>query len=335
MGCEIHILTRSPFAPRGQESLGSIRLHRLWAPRKQGFEALVHSGLGVVYAGLSRPDVLHIHAVGPAVFAPIARLFGLRVVVTHHGPDYEREKWGSLARSVLRAGESLGVRFANRRIAVSRVIADLICSKYGQESDLIPNGVPVTLPSTDTKFVESLGLEPGRYFLQVSRVVPEKRQLDLINAYARAAAPGWKLVLVGGTDAGAYSRAVESAARDHGVVMTGFQRGVALNEVYSNAGLFVLPSTHEGLPIVLLEALSHGCRVLASDIPANVEVGLGQGSYFPVGNVEALADSLSRFATMPDDVEAQEARKRFVAINYNWDEIARRTLEVYRRIVAD
>src|ERR1700761_2105786 len=113
MDCDVEVLVRTPFVPATRTSFGSIRLRRIWSPKSTGFEALVHSFLGVMYAAVVRPDVLHIHAIGPAIVTPIARLLGLRVVVTNHGPDYDRDKWGSFARLVLRTGERAGMRYAN------------------------------------------------------------------------------------------------------------------------------------------------------------------------------------------------------------------------------
>ena len=198
LGCHVEVIVRTPFVSKAAKSFGPIRLRRIWAPRRPGLEALVHSILGVLYAGLTRPEILHIHAIGPAIVTPIARLLGLRVVVTHHGPDYDRDKWGGFARWVLRTGERMGMRYSHARIVISKVIQTLVESKYARDSTLIPNGVLVAEPRVETNHVERYGLEPGRYFLQVSRIVPEKRQLDLIRAFALAKPPGWKLALVGG-----------------------------------------------------------------------------------------------------------------------------------------
>jgi glycosyltransferase involved in cell wall biosynthesis len=329
----VEVLVRTPFVPPQQKSVGPIRLVRVWSPRKPGFEALVHSFLGVLYAAFTRPDILHIHAVGPSIVTPLARLFGLRVVVTHHGPDYDRDKWGGFARWVLRTGESCGARYSHARIAISRVIVDLLRAKYGKSSDLIPNGVDAVAPRAETDQVSRFGLEPGRYFLQVSRIVPEKRQMDLIRAFAKARVPGWKLALVGGLAEDNYSREVELAARDAGVVLTGFLNGVPLQQLYSHAGAFVLPSSHEGLPIAMLEALSYGLPVLASDIPANLEVGLEPSSYFPMGDVGALATALERVTQMPKDPEARAARREWVARAYDWDKVAAQTMDIYRRLL--
>jgi glycosyltransferase involved in cell wall biosynthesis len=332
LGCDIEVLVRTPYAPRERRTFGGIRLRRLWSPRKPGFEALLHSVLGVLYAGIARPDVLHIHAIGPAIVTPIARVLGLQVVVTHHGPDYDRDKWGGMARWVLRNGERAGMHCAHARIAISKVISDLIRTKYQQNADLIPNGVaaPTHHPASD--YVRSLGLQPGRYFLQVGRMVPEKRQLHLIEAFARARPPGWQLALVGGLDDSEYSHQVKAAAAAAGVVLTGFLNGTPLGQMYSHAGAFVLPSSHEGLPIALLEALSYGLPVLASDIPANLEIGLGERSYFKTGDIDALATRLAELASAPEEAGARDARRAWVLQKYRWENIAEQTLGVYRRL---
>jgi glycosyltransferase involved in cell wall biosynthesis len=332
LGCDVEVLVRSPYVARSEHRFGPIRLRRIWSPRRAGLEALVHSLLCVLYAGVVRPDILHIHAVGPAIVTPLARLLGLRVVVTHHGPDYDRDKWGGFARWVLRTGERVGMRYSHARIAVSQVILNLIQSKYGCAADLIANGVAIAQRHSAADHVRRFALEPGRYFLQVSRMVPEKRQLDLIRAYAAARPAGWKLALVGGLDADAYGRELQAAARSAGVVLTGYLNGAALQQMYSHAGGFVLPSAHEGLPIVLLEALSYGLPVLASNIPAHLELGLDSASYFAVGDVAQLAAGLTRLTQMPLDAAARDVRARRVASTYDWDRIAEKTLAIYERV---
>lgn len=332
-GCDVEVIVRTPFVSRKQRAVGKIRLRRIWSPRTPGLEALVHSLLGVLHAGIARPDILHIHAVGPAIVTPIARLLGLRVIVTHHGSDYDRDKWGRFARWILRTGESNGMRYSHARIAISKVIANLIQSKYGLSADLIPNGVKSTEPSANADHVRRFGLEPGKYFMQVSRLVPEKRQIDLINAFALARQTGWRLVLVGGIDGSEYCKEVEKLARRHSVVLTGLLVGEPLQQLYSHAGAFILPSSHEGLPIAMLEALSYGLPVIASDIPANLEVGLDPGNYFPVGDVVALALRLDEFEKLPWSEEMRAARRLHVATRYDWNAIAEKTMVLYRSVL--
>lgn len=331
MGCDVTVLVRSPYQPVeiGPEWKG-VKFVSIWAPKSKGLEAILHSFLGVLYAAVKRPDILHIQAIGPAIMTLPARLMGLRVVVTHHGPDYDRQKWGLFARFVLQLGERWGMRWSNGRIVISKVIADLIRRKHGVESTLIPNGVVLPQLSNSIGALEIFGLTPGRYVLLVSRLVPEKRHLDLIAAFKQANLPDWKLVLVGGADhPGAYQREVMEKAAEAGIVMTGFQRGLALQELYAHAGLFVLPSSHEGLPITLLEALSYGLPVLASDIPANLEVCLPAKQYFPLGNIEALADRIILFSRESLTLEERENIRAWVTQRYDWRDIAEKTLRLY------
>jgi glycosyltransferase involved in cell wall biosynthesis len=336
LGCAVELIARSPYHPQAKPlEYRGVRITRLWSPRAGALETFVHTFLGTLYAGVVRPDVLHIHAIGPSLFTPLARLLGLRVVVTHHGPDYEREKWGGFAKWVLRLGERVGMRWSNQRIAISRTIQRLIAERHGRDSVLIANGVKLPeLLRTCTKLLE-LGLSPGQYVLQVSRFVPEKRQLDLIRAFRQARLPGWKLALVGGIDRhDDYVREVIQLAKETpNVVLAGYQKGLPLNELFAHAGIFVLPSSHEGLPIALLEALSFGLPVIASDIPANVEIDLSPDSYFLLGDTPQLTARLEHFAVAVTDSE-REARvnrlRNWVEERYNWDVIAQQTLLAYR-----
>ena len=337
LGCSVDVVVRSPYHPLNKPlEYRGVRLKRIWSPKGGSLETILHSLLGTLYAGVVRPDVLHIHAIGPALLTPLARLLGLRVIVTHHGPDYDREKWSGFARWVLRLGEWMGMRFSNDRIAISKTIRNIIADHQGRSAALIPNGVEVPeLPNTCAK-VREFGLVPARYVLQVSRFVPEKRQLDLIRAFSEAAVPGWKLALVGRIDGGdAYTaEVIRVAGRTPNVVLTGFQQGRTLQELFAHAGVFVLPSSHEGLPIALLEALSFGLPVIASDIPANLELGLSPECYFPLGNIRELAGRLEKSAS-EESPSVRSARVRhlreWVAQRYDWNTVACQTLEVYRR----
>jgi glycosyltransferase involved in cell wall biosynthesis len=333
LACDVEVVVRSAYVPgdRGSDWKG-VHYLRIWSPRSRALETIVHSFLGVMAAAWRRPDVLHVQAIGPALMVPLARALGLRVVVTHHGADYEREKWGRFARAILRAGEAWGMRFCNRRIVISRTIRNLVRNKYGLESNVIPNGVDLPELPTSTSALEKFGLIPGRYVLTVSRMVPEKRHKDLLAAYATAQLNGWKLVLIGAINPpDAY--AAEVATLVHatpGAVLAGFQTGLSLRELYAHAGLFVLPSSHEGLPIALLEALSYGLPVLASDIPAHLEIGLDEKHYFPLGDVHALATRLALLARMRWPLARRESTRRWVADRYDWHSVVEQTIRVYR-----
>jgi glycosyltransferase involved in cell wall biosynthesis len=336
LACDVEVIVRSAYVPndRGEEWKG-VHYLRVWSPKSRALETIVHSFLGVLVAAWRRPNVLHVQAIGPALMVPLARLLGLHVVVTHHGPDYDREKWGRFAKLILRTGEAWGMRFCNRRIVISRTIRKLVRDKYGLDSYVIPNGVDLPELPRSTSALEQFGLTPGRYVLTVSRLVPEKRHKDLIAAYATAKLNGWKLLLIGASDhPDGYAAEVAALARaTPDVVLAGFQTGLALRELYAHAGVFVLPSSHEGLPIVLLEALSYGLPVVASDISAHQEIGLGEKHYFPLGDVHALATRLESFALMPWPVEMRERTRRWVAERYDWRSVVKQTVRVYRRAV--
>jgi glycosyltransferase involved in cell wall biosynthesis len=182
-----------------------------------------------------------------------------------------------------------------------------------------------------TSLIDKLGLEQGRYILLVSRLVPEKRHHDLIDAFLKSEIKNWKLVLVGSSDhPDSYSQSVlEKAKNTSGVITPGFLKGRDLNEIYSHAGLFVLPSSHEGLPIALLEALSFGLPTLASDIPSNKEVDIQNGSFFELGNIEALSKLIIEFTKRPLTSEQRNLTQEFVRRNYDWQKISIKTLKVY------
>jgi glycosyltransferase involved in cell wall biosynthesis len=337
MGCDVEIVQRSPYFPRERRrrSWHGIRLTYLWSPTRPGLETAVHTLLGVLYAGMKRPDILHLHAVGPGLLAPLARSLGLRVILTHHAHDYEREKWGGFAKLLLRAGERFGIRFANRPIAVSPVIEKDIEERFGVDAALIPNGAPKVVRTATRGCLERLGLVPGRFVLCVARLEPTKRQIDLIDAFEAAELRGWKLVLVGAIDrSDAYcARLLERAARDPDVILTDYQTGVVLRELYSHAGLFVLPSALEGHPIALLEAVSYGVPILASANSANLAVPLPRERFFSVGDTRGLAALLRAAAgAARPDAECAELRA-MVRTLYSWRRAARLTKSVYESAI--
>lgn len=330
-GWRVEVLGRAPHLPSQRPyTWKGVTVTPVWAPRSRSFEALAHTALGLVVAAGRNPDLVHIHAIGPALLTPFARLLGLHVVVTHHGFDYERQKWGRLAKSILRAGEAMGMLFSHANIGVSKVIVDSVRRRFSVGATFIPNGVENPFPQQDTSYLDRIAVTPRRYVLSVGRIVEEKRHLDLIRAFARLGDPRLKLVIAGAADhAGRYQREVEAAAAaTPGVVMAGFQRGEALSQLYRHAGLFVLPSSHEGMPMVLLEALSYGAPCLASDIDANLALDLGADSYFPLGDIAALAQALRAKLAAPNPTEGAERAAR-VLDSFGWGAIVDRTMEVY------
>lgn len=331
-GIDVEILVRSAYvAPSAPKQWRGTRIRRLWSPRKSGLEVILHTFLGVAYAAVHRPDVLHLHSVGPAIFAPLARALGLHVVVTHHAPDYVQAKWGWLGKWILKTGERMAMRYANEVISVSRHGAAELNRIYGRKPVLIPNGVPFIGPTESRVVLDELRLESGRYVLHVGRAIPDKRQDDLIKAFSRARLPGWKLVLVGNLSSNdEYSARVrQMAAERTDVVLAGFRSGVDLQTLFVNAGCFALPSAHRGTVDRVAGGPERRMRRRRQRHPGESRVELPAGCYFKVGDIDALAAAISTVSnTIPPQVR-QKLRNR-IHQEYDWSRIAEQTAQLYR-----
>lgn len=306
-----------------------IKICDVDTPDKKAFEAIVHTFRGINKAKKLKADVLHIHAIGPALLTPYAKMLGMKVVFTHHGPDYDRDKWGWMAKNILILGEKMGCKFADRVIVISNVIKELIAKKHGRSEDvhLIYNGVPTPDKCTYKEYFDELGIEEGKYVLGMCRFVPEKNLHHLVEAFSKLNNTQFKLVLAGDTDfEDEYSINLKKMAREKGVVLTGFVKGKKLHSLLTNCACYVLPSSHEGLPISLLEAMSYDLPVIVSDIPANLEIGLDKNCYFKCGDVDELSSKLNEVIAKPFYRIKHDIDK------YNWDTIAKQTMNVYQSL---
>ncbi|HEY0623749.1 glycosyltransferase family 4 protein [Sphingomonas sp.] len=325
------VLGRAPYLPEPETEHRGVEIVGIPCPRLQSLEAIIATFLAVLSAWRRGASLIHIHAIGPGLMAPLAWLLGLKVIVTHHGTDYHRAKWGLLARNALRAGEWLAVNFAHRVIAVSPSLATQLKRNFparAQTISYIPNGTSDLPGDADPDLVlERIGVERGGFLLAVARLVPEKGLHDLIAAF-EASNCSEKLVIAGATDHESdYARALQERASDR-VIFAGVQSRATLKCLYEHCALFVMPSHHEGLPIAALEAASCGARMLLSDIPANLDIGLDPRNYFPVGDVAALTQRLDmNCADFLVDRDTVRAR-------FSWDKAAEDTLAVYRSTLA-
>lgn len=328
-GFDVTVVRRPAYVSDSLKEWQGVKLIDIRAPKSKSFEALIHTFRAVHRAKKLGADVVHINAIGPSLAAPYAKMLGMKVVMTHHGPDYDRDKWGWIAKAVLRLGERWACRWADEVIVISDVIRQFIAKKYGRTEHvhLIYNGAPQPDCCDFPEYFQALGIEPGRYILGMCRFVPEKNLHHLVEAFGRINARGCRLVLAGDVDfPDSYAEGLKAMARERGVVITGFVKGRKLHSLLTHCRCFCLPSSHEGMPISLLEAMSYGVRVVVSDIPANLEVGLPKANYFPVGIIDALADSLQKVVDEPlqhVDYDMTE---------YSWDHIAEQVAEVYRSL---
>ena len=340
-GCEVVVFARKPYVSYRESHFWDVKLISLSCPRQKTLEAFVHTLKGLFYARRLKPDILHVHAIGPSLLIPLALLMGFKVVMTHHGPDYKRKKWGIAAKIFLKCGEYLGCKFSNEVIAVSDVIAADIFKEYGRKAIVIPNGVTLPEISTNDEMIKKFGLTKGKYILAVGRFVPEKGFHDLIEAFAKFQGrdlekkyKDWKLVIVGRADhEDDYSKRLIVRARENkNVILPGYLDHLSLEGLYSHAGLFVLPSYYEGLPIVLLEAMSYGLSCIVSDIPANREVGLQEDRFFKPGDIQQLAEKIIEFISKPLSIEEKSRQVSLISEKYDWGRIAQQTLEVYKLV---
>jgi len=335
LGCEVIVFTRKPYIDSSLREYKGVKLIPISCPKCKFLEAFIHTYKGVSASKRVNPNILHIHAIGPALLVPLARKLGMKVVVTHHGPDYERKKWNWFAKMILRLGESRAVKYANEVIAISSVIADKVQQKYGRKVNVIPNGINLPEISKTDEALRKYGIEKNKYILAVGRIVPEKGFDCLVEAFKRLPEKAWKLVIVGDSDhPEKYSENVKKkAVGNPDIVLTGFLSGQPLQELYSHTGLFVLPSYYEGLPIVLLEAMSYGLSCIASDIPANKDMGLAQNRFFKPGDINALAEKIKVFIDVPLSETEKKAQIDLITRKFNWDNIAYQTHQVYQSVV--
>ena len=335
LGYDITIIRRRSYV-REEKPLTEwkgVKLIDVDAPKSKKFEAIIHTFRAINKAKALDADIVHIHTVGPNLLAPYARLRGMKVVMTHHGPDYDRDKWGKVTKMILKLGETLGCKFANQVIVISNTIKTLTDERCGRKQDvsLIYNGVTQPEICDFPEYFEELGIEKGKYILGMCRFVPEKNLHHLVEVFlllktSKRIPDDMKLVLAGDADfEDDYSMSLKNKAKENNVVLTGFIRGRKLHSLLTNASCYCLPSSHEGLSIALLEAMSYGIPVVASDIPANLEIGLDDCHYFPCGNIEKLADRI-------DGVISRSDKMHYDMHLYNWDIIAQQTADVYNKI---
>jgi glycosyltransferase involved in cell wall biosynthesis len=311
----------------------------IWTPTvdKRGLAAMTSSVCATVMASFGRYDLIHFHTEGPCVLCRLPKLFGKKVVVTVHGLDHMRQKWGKFASAYIMQGEKAAVRHADSIIVLSRGVREYFREKYGRETVLIPNGIdPAEIRPAD-EITKQFGLSSREYILFLGRLVPEKGIHYLIEAYQKLRTDK-KLVIVGGTsDTDDYVRQLYAMAGDNpSIIFTGFQEGRVAEEFYSNAYLYVLPSDLEGMPLSLLEAMNYGCCCVTSDIGECADVTDGCGFTFPRGNAEALRDVLQDLCDHPEKAEAHrgEARK-VVSSKYTWQDITTQMDALYKSLLEE
>lgn len=317
----------------GRRRHRGVELRQVPAVRRKGLEAVSSSFCAAVCSAFGDADVVHIHGEGPAFWCWIPKLRGKRIVVTVHGLDWQREKWkGSFGKVFIRLGERAAARFADEVIVLSRNVQGYFRTVYGRDTVWIPNGAAQTEGMAAREISRAFGLKRDGYVLYLGRLVPEKGIHHLIEAWKGVQTDKTLVIAGAASDTDTYAAGLRKQAEGNGrILFTGFVQGQIREELYSNAWVYVLPSELEGMPLSLLEAMSHGCCCLVSDIPECTEVGEDKALQFPKGNSIALQETLQMLLDTPELVqEYREKARRHVCERFRWDETVKKTLELYQ-----
>ena len=343
LGHRVDVYNRSGYHVSGKEFdekhgkvLEGVRLHVIPTLKSSTFNAIVYSILASIVAtaksAFRKGCVIHFHAEGPCIMLWLPKLFGIRTVATIHGLDWQRAKWGGFATKMLKLGEKIAAKYADEVIVLSKNVQKYFKDTYNREVKYIPNGInePTLREPEDIKRL--YGIEKNEYILFLARIVPEKGAHYLINAFKKMDT-NKKLVIAGGeSHSQEYMNTIrEMCKSDARIAMTGFVQGKTLEELYSNAYLFVLPSDVEGMAISLLEAMSYGNACLVSDIEENLEVVEDYAFSFKHGDEDDLKAKLEYLINNEDQVNSKKAQSsEFILNKYNWDKVVEETIETYR-----
>ena len=301
---------------------------------KKGLAAVSSSFFAALYSAFGKYNVVHIHAEGPAFFSWLPKLLGKRVIVTVHGLDWQREKWKSgFGSKFIKQGEKNAVKYADEIIVLSKGVHDYFRNQYGRETRFIPNGVNRPEIRKAELITDKFGLTKDSYILFLGRLVPEKGIRYLIEAFKNVKTEK-KLVIAGGSsDTDSFMKELKELAKDDKrIIFTGFVQGQMLEELYSNAYIYTLPSDLEGMPLSLLEAMSYGNCCLVSDIQECTEVGEDKALIFKKSNVQDLQNKLQEACDRAEKImELKQQAADYICKKYNWDDVVEETLKLYKR----
>lgn len=328
-----HHVSGSEFDGSQLSEYKGVKLKPVWTLNKKGLAAMTSSLIAAIKAALGEYDVVHFHAEGPCVMLWIPKLFGKRCIATIHGIDWQRAKWGGFASKYIKFGEKVAAKYADEIIVLSEGVQKYFMNTYGRKTVFIPNGVnrPVI---RETKLIkEKFELDKDGYILFLGRLVPEKGISYLIEAFKQIETDK-KLVIAGGSsDTDEFLCELKKLAKDdERIIFTGFVQGQLLEELYSNAYVYALPSDLEGMPLSLLEAMSYGNCCVVSDIAECAEVVEDKAVVFQKSNVEQLKEKLQDLCNHPEKVQSyKNSASNFICRKYNWDDVVNRTIALYQK----
>jgi glycosyltransferase involved in cell wall biosynthesis len=326
-----HHVSGKEFDTQELKEYQGVKLENVLTFDFKGLAAMSSSFFAAFRAAFGKYDVVHFHAEGPCAMLWIAKLFGKRCVATVHGLDHQRAKWGKFARSYILFGEKVAVKFADEIIVLSEGVKDYFKTTYNRDTKFIPNGVNRPEIKSADLIKSEFDLEKDSYILFLGRIVPEKGLKYLVEAFKKVDT-NKKLVIAGGaSDTDEFMTELKQLASDDGrIIFTGFVQGQILEELYSNAYIYTLPSDLEGMPLSLLEAMSYGNCCVVSDIAECAEVVEDKAVVFKKSDVEDLADKLNMLCG--DEKMTQSYKNTaadYICNKYSWDSIVEETLKLY------
>lgn len=308
-----------------------IKLKSVTTIDKKGLAAMTSSFFAALSCALGKYDVVHFHAEGPCAMLWIPKLFGKKCVATIHGLDWDRAKWGGFATKYIKFGEKTAVKYADEIIVLSENVKKYFKDTYNRETVFVPNGVNKPENIEAHEIIEKYNLKKDDYFLFLGRIVPEKGLMYLVKAFKNVKTDK-KLVIAGGaSDTNEFMRELKDEAKgDPRIVFTGFVQGEILDELYSNAYVYTLPSDLEGMPLSLLEAMSYGNCVLGSNIDEIAEVVQDKAVLFEKSNIDDLTKKLQDLADNEQKVyKYKQSACEYICNRYSWDDVASKTLDLY------
>lgn len=309
-----------------------VRLKSVITINRKGLAAMTSSFFGAIRAAFGRYDVVHFHAEGPCAMLWLPKIFGKRCVATIHGIDWQRAKWGGFASNYIKFGEKVAAKYADEIIVLSEGVQKYFMDTYGRKTVFIPNGVNRPIIRRPQLIKEKYGLDKDEYILFLGRLVPEKGITYLIEAF-KGVTTDKKLVIAGGSsDTDTFMQELKQLAEgDNRIIFTGFVQGQMLEELYSNAYVYTLPSDLEGMPLSLLEAMSYGNCCLTSDIAECAEVVEDKAILFKKSDIDDLKEKLQYACDNPDAVKKlKDEAADFICSKYNWDDVVEQTLKLYQ-----
>lgn len=307
-----------------------VNIKTVFTINKKGLDALIYSFFASIRVLFGKYDCIHYHAEGSCAMLWIPHLFGKRTVVTIHGLDWQRSKWGGFATKYIKFGEKMAAKYADEIIVLSKGVQEYFKKTYNRETNFIENGVNKPIIKEPDIIKEKYNLKKDDYILYLARIVPEKRLDLLIDAFKKINTSK-KLVIAGGASHtnDFYNEIKQKASEDSRIIMTGFVQGEELQELFSNTYLYCLPSDVEGMPISLLEAMSYGKNCLVSDIEENTQVCGKYGMTFKKSDLNDLVEKLN-LCLEGLNIKNEQEISDYILEKYNWDEVVKKTEMLYR-----